>query len=84
MSFFVMRTLSFLPGPIILGAVIDGKCTLWGYDKCGQRQNCLDYDVDALSWNIVLFGVITSGTIIFTHNLKLFKVDICRPFFLEK
>jgi len=60
MSFFVMRTLSFLPGPIILGAVIDGKCTLWGYDKCGQRQNCLDYDVDALSWNIVMFGVITS------------------------
>ena len=61
MSFFVLRSLSFLPGAIILGAVIDGKCTLWGYDKCGQRQNCLDYDVDALSWNIVMFGVITSG-----------------------
>lgn len=56
-----MRSLSFIPGPVIFGTVIDSKCVLWSEDNCGKRGNCLDYDVDALSLNIVYLGLTTAS-----------------------
>ena len=69
MEFVVIRVLSFLPGPIILGAVLDTECITWGYNACGKRQHCYDYNIDELSWNIAIFGCVTSGNII---NKNLF------------
>ena len=60
-QFLFMRSLSFIPGPVIFGAVIDSQCTLWSEDNCGQRGNCLDYNIDKLSLNIVYLGVVTGG-----------------------
>ena len=56
-----MRSLSFIPGPVIFGAVIDSQCTVWSKDNCGKRGNCLDYNVEKLSWNIVYLGIVTGG-----------------------
>lgn len=50
-----------MPGPILLGAILDSKCITWGYNACGEKKNCFDYDIDALSVNLVLLGCITSG-----------------------
>ncbi|XP_047128024.1 solute carrier organic anion transporter family member 4C1 isoform X1 [Hydra vulgaris] len=67
MQFMIMRSISFLPGPIILGAVIDSQCITWSYGECGKKLNCLDYNSDRLSFNLVLFGVATSvvGSILY-------------------
>lgn len=59
-QFLIMRSFSFMPGPILLGAILDSKCITWGYNACGEKKNCFDYDIDALSVNLVLLGCITS------------------------
>eukprot|EP00111_Clytia_hemisphaerica_P005496 TCONS_00015937-protein len=66
-QFVIMRGLSFLPGPIIVGGIVDSNCISWGYDKCGKKTNCLDYDIDAMSWTLVWLGFITSavGTVLY-------------------
>ncbi|XP_065648193.1 solute carrier organic anion transporter family member 4C1 isoform X3 [Hydra vulgaris] len=67
MQFMIMRVISFLPGPIILGAVIDSQCITWSYSECGKKLECLDYNSDRLSFNLVVFGVATSviGSILY-------------------
>jgi len=66
-QFLFMRSLSFIPGPVIFGAVIDSQCTVWSKDNCGKRGNCLDYNVEKLSWNIVYLGIVTGaiGTVFY-------------------
>ena len=61
LQFLFLRSLSFIPGPVIFGAVIDSKCILWKKDNCGKRGNCLDYEVDALSLNIFYLGLVTGS-----------------------
>ena len=60
LQFLFMRSLSFIPGPVIFGAVIDSQCILWSKDNCGNRGNCLDYHVNSLSKNIFYLGMITA------------------------
>lgn len=60
-QFLIMRSLSFLPGSITMGAVVDSQCTTWMLDKCGNKLNCADYNVDTLSRNLVIFALITTG-----------------------
>ena len=60
-QFLVMRLLSFLPGPIIIGAIFDSQCITWGYDGCGRKKNCLDYNMTKLSTNLSIFGISTLG-----------------------
>ncbi|EDO34600.1 predicted protein, partial [Nematostella vectensis] len=43
LQFVFMRTLGALPGPVIVGTIIDHTCTLWK-TKCGKPANCLNYD----------------------------------------
>ncbi|KAK3710366.1 hypothetical protein QZH41_002798 [Actinostola sp. cb2023] len=45
-----------VPGPMIIGYVIDNTCSLWN-TKCGQRGNCLNYDYDKLGWIIVSYAI---------------------------
>ncbi|XP_055341717.1 solute carrier organic anion transporter family member 3A1-like [Paramacrobiotus metropolitanus] len=39
---------AFIPGPIIMGAVIDSACRLWNTQTCGAKGACLIYDLDSL------------------------------------
>eukprot|EP00794_Sanderia_malayensis_P000569 gene569-1227_t len=57
LQFLLMRSLSFIPGPVIFGHVIDSQCILWKKDECGKSTNCLDYHVDSLSKNIFYLGL---------------------------
>ena len=73
-----MRSLSFLPGSIIMGAVVDSQCTSWMLDKCGNKLNCADYNVDTLSRNLVIFALITTGKYpeLYTGPTQKFKMKL--------
>eukprot|EP00795_Rhopilema_esculentum_P017328 gene17328-8906_t len=67
MQIMFLRLLSFVPGPLILGSIIDSSCLLWGKDDCGNQGNCLEYDVDKLSKHFFTFSIIAaiSATIMY-------------------
>ena len=54
-QYISIKTLGFLPGPILFGHVIDSYCTLW-QDTCGEKGRCFDYDIKALSYAICVLG----------------------------
>lgn len=47
-NWFVLRLLGSVPGPIIIGAIIDQSCILWN-EQCGKRTFCWKYDNFLLS-----------------------------------
>ncbi|OQV25265.1 Solute carrier organic anion transporter family member 4C1 [Hypsibius exemplaris] len=50
---------AFIPGPIIMGALIDSTCKLWNTVSCGAKGACLVYDLDAFRQKMHLYvGVI--------------------------
>ena len=51
-----MKTIGLLPGPIIFGHVVDSYCTVW-QDTCGVKGRCFDYDIDSLSYAVIVLGV---------------------------
>ncbi|EDO31973.1 predicted protein [Nematostella vectensis] len=57
-QFIFMRLFGSLPGPIIVGYIIDHTCTMWK-TVCGERTNCLNYNYDQLGWILVYYGVPT-------------------------
>eukprot|EP00057_Strongylocentrotus_purpuratus_P026259 XP_011680733.1 PREDICTED: solute carrier organic anion transporter family member 4A1 [Strongylocentrotus purpuratus] len=50
------RGLGSVPGPILLGAVIDQACILW-QDVCGTRGSCWIYDNANLAWRMAVIAV---------------------------
>ena len=46
-SMAINTLFSFLPAPIVFGAIIDRTCVLWGR-TCAKRGNCWLYDGEAL------------------------------------
>ena len=48
-SVWALSLFAFLPGPIVIGSLIDSACLIWG-DKCGDRTSCLVYDTDAMRY----------------------------------
>ncbi|EDO37634.1 predicted protein, partial [Nematostella vectensis] len=54
-QFVFMRTIGALPGPVIIGTIIDHTCTLWK-TKCGKPANCLNYDYNRLGWIITVYA----------------------------
>ncbi|XP_072020334.1 solute carrier organic anion transporter family member 4C1-like [Amphiura filiformis] len=53
---FAGRLLGGLPGPIIMGLLIDNGCILW-HEECGEIGKCWFHDRDIVSRNIFLFAV---------------------------
>ncbi|XP_057316099.1 solute carrier organic anion transporter family member 4C1-like [Hydractinia symbiolongicarpus] len=49
LQFLLLRSLAMLPGPVLIGKIIDSTCLVWKYDECGKKSNCAEYDVDNLS-----------------------------------
>lgn len=56
-----LRLFSFIPGPLILGSIIDANCLVWSVDECGNRGNCLEYEVDRLSMHFFIFALSATG-----------------------
>ena len=56
------RLFGMIPGPIVIGKLIDKSCTLWNTasNGCGDatatRLNCLRYDIRQFSVSIMLIG----------------------------
>ncbi|CAH2225885.1 solute carrier organic anion transporter family member 2B1, partial [Pelobates cultripes] len=46
-QFMLLRILAWLPGPVMLGSVIDSTCIVWG-KKCGAKASCQYYNTDLL------------------------------------
>lgn len=63
-QFVLSKLMASVPGPIIIGYVIDQTCSLWK-TKCGQRGNCLNYDYDKLGWIIVSYAIPLKGNTVF-------------------
>jgi hypothetical protein len=60
MQYVFLKTIGLIPGPIILGHLLDLSCQLW-QDICGQKGRCFVYDVDLVSRNICIFGAVITG-----------------------
>uniref|UniRef100_A0A182M6I5 Solute carrier organic anion transporter family member n=1 Tax=Anopheles culicifacies TaxID=139723 RepID=A0A182M6I5_9DIPT len=78
-SMAINTLFSFLPAPIIFGAIIDRTCVLWGR-TCAKRGNCWLYDGEALrvsmNYTAAVFVIIGScfdiGTWYYSKNFKIF------------
>uniref|UniRef100_A0A182WBM8 Kazal-like domain-containing protein n=1 Tax=Anopheles minimus TaxID=112268 RepID=A0A182WBM8_9DIPT len=78
-SMAINTLFSFLPAPIIFGAIIDRTCVLWGR-TCAKRGNCWLYDGEALrvsmNYTAAVFVIIGTcfdmGTWYYSKNFKIF------------
>lgn len=59
----LIKGLGTIPGPIILGALIDKTCILWDR-RCREKGFCLEYDHRGLA--LVVLGVVVTGKFITT------------------
>ncbi|EDV22668.1 uncharacterized protein TRIADDRAFT_11569, partial [Trichoplax adhaerens] len=51
-----LRLLGNVPGPIIMGSIIDRSCILWSV-TCNQRNNCWLYNNQQMSRLILILGI---------------------------
>ena len=62
-SMAIGGVLSYIPYPLIFGAVADAACGIWG-ESCGGRGNCWLYDSDKfrnyLHWTAIAFMTVGS------------------------
>ncbi|XP_052860263.1 solute carrier organic anion transporter family member 74D-like [Anopheles cruzii] len=78
-SMAINTLFSFLPAPIIFGAIIDRTCVLWGR-TCAKSGNCWLYDGEALrtsmNYTAAVFVIIGTcfdvGTWYHSKNFKIF------------
>ncbi|CAB3984978.1 solute carrier organic anion transporter family member 4A1 [Paramuricea clavata] len=71
MQYVFLKTIGLIPGPIILGHLLDLSCQLW-QDICGQKGRCFVYDVDLVSRNICIFGAVITGFSVVLFALSWF------------
>lgn len=48
----VLAGLGMLPGPIIVGFIVDSSCRIWQKDKCGDKTFCQLYKTDDFRFKI--------------------------------
>ena len=53
--------LGAIPGPILLGALIDSVCTLWETDACDGSRNCWLYDNADFSEILLILTMVLRG-----------------------
>lgn len=80
----IIKLLGTIPGPIVMGALIDNTCILW--DKgCGEKGFCLEYDHGKLA--LVILGMIMVCKVITTTTFFLSwffsRGEISRQTFVE-
>ena len=50
-----------IPGPVLIGSVIDGACELWQGSACGGSGVCMLYNKEDLSVGVMLWWVLVSA-----------------------
>lgn len=60
-SWMLLRLLGSIPGPVLIGSVIDGACELWQGSACGGSGVCMLYNKDELSRGVMLWWVLVSA-----------------------
>ncbi|XP_057317468.1 solute carrier organic anion transporter family member 4C1-like [Hydractinia symbiolongicarpus] len=75
LQFLLLRSLAMLPGPVLVGKIIDSTCLVWKYDECGKKSNCAEYDVDRLSLylSLALSTVSAVSFVLYTIAWKTYK-----------
>ncbi|KAJ7394332.1 hypothetical protein OS493_000136 [Desmophyllum pertusum] len=68
-QFIIQRSLGFLPGPILFGAIFDGTCLLWG-ESCGKRGNCQFYEMNMLTDRLGYTGLGFTGISLFSTSCR--------------
>jgi len=61
-SWVLLRLLGSIPGPVLVGSVIDNACSLWTGGTCGSSGVCLMYSKNKLSVGVMLWWVIVTAT----------------------
>ncbi|CAH1795395.1 unnamed protein product [Owenia fusiformis] len=64
--------LGWFPGPVVYGSVIDSTCLLWDV-KCGQRGNCLVYDVTQYNYRYNILTALLQLTAIAANSFAYYK-----------
>ncbi|KAK3578698.1 hypothetical protein CHS0354_008556 [Potamilus streckersoni] len=59
MQWMILRLLGSIPGPVLIGTVIDKACLIWRGGSCGSQGFCMLYSHDELSIGVLLWWVIT-------------------------
>ncbi|KAK3603008.1 hypothetical protein CHS0354_037755 [Potamilus streckersoni] len=73
LSGFATSTLGWMPGPVILGAIIDRSCIVWKY-ICGEQQSCLLNDIVHFRNSMFTFGSITRTLVILIFVVVIWLV----------
>nr|XP_002731063.1 PREDICTED: solute carrier organic anion transporter family member 4C1-like [Saccoglossus kowalevskii] len=60
MCSIIYRCFGSIPGPIVIGAVIDSSCLLW-QEVCGDSGTCWIYDNHEFGLKFVVIGAIGTG-----------------------
>lgn len=63
-----------MPGPVLLGAIIDSSCTIWQH-SCGVKGSCWMYDKSAMGIRIMLWfmGLKILGSLFFLVASFVYK-----------
>jgi len=79
-QFIFQRSLGFLPGPILFGAIFDGTCLLWG-ESCGKKGNCQFYEMNRLTDRLGYTGLSLTGIAFIFYFLSYW---FCKPTIQEE
>lgn len=74
-QFILQRSLGFLPGPILFGAIFDSSCLLWGR-SCGKKGNCQFFDMTKLTDRLGYAGFSFTGLSLIFYFLSYW---FCKP-----
>lgn len=69
----LLRLLGSIPGPVLIGGIIDNACKIWTGGVCGGSGVCLLYSKDKLSTGVLLWWMIINAT----AALLFFIASIC-------
>lgn len=58
--FVVCFVVGMIPGPVLVGWVLDQSCLIWSGGSCGSSGSCLLYSHDQMAVGIMLWWVLVS------------------------
>ncbi|XP_033736434.1 solute carrier organic anion transporter family member 4A1-like [Pecten maximus] len=62
LQWLFLRLLGMIPGPILVGAVLDGTCEIWTELPCTSSKFCMMYSLSRMSTGVMLWWVIVSAS----------------------
>ncbi|XP_060063072.1 solute carrier organic anion transporter family member 4A1-like [Ylistrum balloti] len=87
LQWMFLRLLGTIPGPLLVGAVLDGTCEIWTEIPCTSSKFCMMYDLSRMSTGIMMWWVIVSASsamfylmasILASRNEKHFSLDTAK------